>query len=272
MKNKKKYKIAIITPVGTDAYNQLILESVKDIIPPDFNVDIYNLPKVENQNLKSTQFIESRYAIGENTPLVANLAIELEEKGYQGIFVSDFDMCGVEVARELVTIPVVGGFRASAYSAMMLSNKFSIVTILPNVVTMQKEHIKRFGIPGNFASIRYINESVTNITGRKSQKKLIKLMADESYKAIKEDGAEAIILGCTGFAGLAAGIQEQLFKQLTKDYEKGKVEGFNKAVPVIPPNQAAISYLVLLVRSQLTQSGVTYFLPPSYKNVEKDTN
>ncbi len=266
MRGTKEYKIAIITPVGTEAYNDLILDSVKDTIPPDFRISVYNLPKVDTINIKSTKFIESRYAIGENTPLVASLAVELEKEGYQGIFVSDFDMCGVEVARELVTIPIVGGFRASAYTAMMLANKFSIVTILPNVVTMQKEHIKRFGIVNNFASIRYINESVSDITSQESQKLVISLMARESYKAVMKDGAEAIILGCTGFAGLAKGIEKKLYSKLKITYENNKVEGFNKPVPVIPPNQAAVSYLVMLVRSELAQSGVTYFLPPSYEN------
>ena len=39
-------------------------------------------------------------------------------------------MCGIAPSREVVEIPVIGAFRASAYTAMMLSERFSIITIL----------------------------------------------------------------------------------------------------------------------------------------------
>ncbi|WP_211483659.1 hypothetical protein [Azotobacter chroococcum] len=45
------------------------------------------------------------------------LARQLEQEGFDGIWLTVFDMCGVEAAREVIDIPIVGGFPTSAFSA-----------------------------------------------------------------------------------------------------------------------------------------------------------
>jgi allantoin racemase len=69
-----------------------------------------------------------------------------------------------------------------------------------------------------------------------------------SETAIREDGAEAIVLGCTGMLGLAGSVGKRLS-------EKGL------AVPVVNPTASAIGYLELLIRSGLTHSLSSYPRP-----------
>ena len=70
-----------------------------------------------------------------------------------------------------------------------------------------------------------------------------------SEAAVIQDGAEAIVLGCTGMLGLAQILEKQL-------RERGL------PVPVVDPTASAIGYLELLIRSGVTQSLLTYPSPP----------
>jgi allantoin racemase len=67
---------------------------------------------------------------------------------------------------------------------------------------------------------------------------------------VSEDGAEAVILGCTGMIGVARSLQEQM-------------AALGKPVPVIDPTSAAIGYLQLLIRGGLAHSKTCYRTPPA---------
>lgn len=236
-----KMKIKIIVPINNDIFNKEIEQAVQSFKAPDMEVDVENIDN-------GTKSIESRYDISINTPYVIEKAQQAVADHFDGIFITDMDMCGAEVVRELVDIPVIGGFRASAYTAMMIAQKFSIVTVLDNVIAMQIEHVRAFGIEPNFASIRAINIPVTGLTDKKTA---IAKVYEESIKAIEEDGAQSIIFGCTGMIGIAQPVAQLL-------------AAYGKPAPVIDPTFAALSYLELLIRNQLSQSRLTYFVPPDY--------
>jgi hypothetical protein len=86
------YRIRIIAPVNTDAYNARILEAVHSVQPPDVEVDVKNIDSGHD-------CIESRWDLTQNAPGVVRLAAATAAAGYHGIFVTDFDMCGVEACR-----------------------------------------------------------------------------------------------------------------------------------------------------------------------------
>lgn len=232
----KTHKIRIIVPANTNAFNTRILHAVEPVIPPDFEIDITNITQGKD-------CIQNRYNRTQNALPLVELARKTEEEGYEGIFVSDFDYCGVEPAREVVDIPVIGAFRASAFTAQMLAERFSIITILDSTVAMQHEHIKTFGLEQNFASIRSINCPVKQLENTELVKELV---FTECVRAIETDQAQAFILGCTGFVGISETVSTLLSE---------KYGGF---IPVVDPNKSAICYLILLIRNRLTQSRICY--------------
>ena len=238
------YRMKIIIPINDSAYNQELAEVARSVAPPDLQVDVSNI-------IQGNTSIESRWDRMINAPHVVELAIQAQNEGYNGIFVSDFDYCGVEEAREVVSIPVIGGFRPSAFTAMSLAERFSIVTVLASVEDMQREHVRSFGIAPNFASIIPVNLTVHELTERD---KVIQKVYECSIKAIDEDGADAILLGCTGFMHIAAAVADKLAAK------------YQCNIPVIDPNMAAVNYLYMLMRTGQTQSRLTYHVPPNYKN------
>ena len=236
MPKPKIFKVQIIIPVATAAYNEEMRNWVAEVCPPDLSVDVTNIEH-------GTQAIQNRADLATNAPHVMAKVIEAEKSGYDGVLVSDFDMCGVEPSRELVSIPVIGGFRAQAFTAMALAQKFSVLTILDSVMDMQIEHMYSFGILDNFASIRSLDIPVAELTNRD---KVIAAAVKKGIECIDTDGADALIFGCTGFIGVAPRVSEKLS------------EHYKCYIPVTDPNHIAILYLYALVRTGMRQSGLTY--------------
>jgi len=231
-------KLKIIIPVNTSAFTSLIRESIQPVLTPDMKVDIEAISA-------GTPYIESRVDLATNAPHVIELAKKTEADGYDGIFVTDMDMCGVEASRQAISIPIIGGFRASAYTAMMLAQRFSIITV-ENVIDLQNEHIRAFGIVNNLASIRPLDIKVPNLADPEQHNKILEDITKEALLAIEKDGAGAIMFGCTGFIHFARDLSKVLKKKT------------GKYIPVLDPNCSAISYLALLVKNKLSQSQLTY--------------
>lgn len=249
-------QIAVLVPAGTDEYNDKILAAIKPVIPSDVEVKVFNLSSQDAHNC-----IEGRFDLTHNSYAVIKKAQELETKGYNGIWLSDFDMCGVEAAREVLDIPIIGGFPPSAFTALALSQRFSIITILPSTMPMQREHIHTYGLESSFVSIRDINEHVQNLPVVNQQLKGVlrlyhilqlheadvsEMVFQEAKAAVQEDGAQSILLGCTGFVDVARFVSERLTKEL------------GEYIPVVDPNQAGFSFLLSLVRMGLKPSRFCY--------------
>ncbi|MEO4046622.1 aspartate/glutamate racemase family protein [Pseudomonas sp. CAU 1711] len=234
-------RICILAPVATDGFNQRLLESVQPVIPPDVAVEVRNLPQ-------GTDHIQDRIDwLNNGTPVVA-MARRLEQEGFDGIWLSDFDMCGVEAAREAIDIPIIGGFPTSAFTALALSQRFSIITVLQSTLGMQRGHPQAYGLQDSFASIHSIDCPVDQLSNTEL---VVGKVFEAGVRAVREDGAQSLLLGCTGFIDVARQVEALL------------QEALSLYVPVIDPNQAGFGFLVSLVRMKLRPSRLTYSKEPS---------
>ncbi len=230
------YRVCILVPANTDHFNQMLFDAVKPVIPPDFEVEVRNITSGHDCIESRTDWLQNGYPTVE-------LAKALEKEGFDGIWLSDFDMCGVEAARENINIPIIGGFPTSAFTALALSQRFSIITILDSTLAMQRGHPQTYGIEDDFASIRAIDCPVNQLANLDV---VVGKAFEAALKCIEEDGAQSILLGCTGFVGVAERVSS-LLQQTLQTY-----------VPVIDPNQAGFSFLVSLVRMKLRPSRLCY--------------
>lgn len=226
----------VIIPIVGTTYNDSIKSEVEHVLAPDFTASYANVKK-------GTCSIESRYAEYLNTGDIIALSQEAEKDGYDGIFVDCFGSPGVSIVRELVDIPVLGGFDGAVLMATAIAQKFSIVTVMPSVDSMLESEARDLGITDNLVSIRNVNMPVKDLTDKK---KLIAHLLEESKQAITVDGAEAIVLGCTGMLDVVDSVADGL-------------KEMNLPAPVIDPTFAAVCTLQSLVRCGLSQSRLTYF-------------
>ena len=238
----KEIKLRIIIPINTGKYNQYLYDNVISVLLSNVALDVVNIKG-------GSESIECRYNLMENEPFVLDEVRQAEKDGIDGIFVSDMDFCGVEVAREITNIPIIGGFRPNSLTAMALGQKFAIITILDSIKEYQIEHIRAFGFSENFAGIESANISVEALTkmfeDEKYKKEVIEGLGEKSLDLIEKKGADVIIFGCTGFIGVADGVSEYLLKR-----------GYD--IPVLDPNRIGINFLYNIASNNLKQSRRTY--------------
>ncbi|HBB30486.1 MAG TPA: hypothetical protein DDZ80_04465 [Cyanobacteria bacterium UBA8803] len=239
-------KILIIFPLATSAYNPDVIEEAKTVAAPDTEISVINLDQ-------GPQSIESRYEEFLAIPDLIKKSQAAEQDGFDGILIDCFGEPGVEIIRELIDIPVVGGFNPAVLTATLISQKFSIITVEKRVISMLETLARDVGITENIASIRDVGIPVSELPDKN---RLIAALVEESQKAIARDGAQAIVLGCTGMLGVANDVKSIL-------YELGM------PAPVIDPTTTAITFLESLIRNKLSQSRLTYYKPAQQQEQQK---
>ena len=232
-------KIRVVVPLISEIFNEEVLKEAAVFKAPDTQIDVVNVDR-------GPASIESRYDDALATIGIIDKVKQAQEDSCDGVFIDCFGDPGVDVSRELVGIPVVGAFQPAALTACMISGKWSIVTVLKNVLPLISDLARKMGIENNIASARDIDTPVLELQDKQLMEERLLTQID---KAVSEDGAEAIVLGCTGMLGLAGTLAE-------------KMAAKGVPVPVIDPTASAIGYLELLIRNGWKQSPLTYMTPP----------
>ncbi|MEH7332590.1 aspartate/glutamate racemase family protein [Neobacillus drentensis] len=238
-------KIKVIMPITSDIFNEEIKKEFTYYASESTEIGVVNLDY-------GPESVESEYDEALCIPNFLEKAIEAANEGYDGVISDCFGDPGVKPAREVLNIPVVGPCESSMLFASALGKSFSVVTVLPNVVPMIENISKTVGVNGNLASVRYVNIPVLEVH---EKEKLKKALYEEMIKAIELDNAHVLVLGCTGFMGVAEELQYRL-----------KENGYD--VPVIDPAFAATRMIESLITMGVKQSRLTYMTPPSKKRVK----
>ncbi|WP_134698678.1 aspartate/glutamate racemase family protein [Ammoniphilus sp. YIM 78166] len=233
-------KIRVIMPIISDIFNEEIQQEISHYAAESTTVGVCSLDY-------GPASVESEYDEALCIPNFLEKAIEAEKDGYDGVISFCFGDPGVKPAREVLNIPVVGAAEASMLFASLLAKSFSVVTVLPNVVPMIENISRLLGVEDNLASVRYVNIPVLEVH---EKERLKSALLEEMIKAIENDKAHALVLGCTGMMGVAADLQQNL-----------RERGYD--VPVIDPGFAATKMLESVISMGIKQSRLTYMSPPS---------
>lgn len=136
------------------------------------------------------------------------------------IVVACFDDTGVDAARCLVDVPVIGIGEAAYHAASMIAAKFSVITTLARSVPGLEANLHRYGLARKCVRVRATNIPVLKLED--GDMATINLIRDEIRAAISQDSAEAIVLGCAGMA--------DLMDQLSREFNLPVVDGVACAV------------------------------------------
>jgi allantoin racemase len=131
-----------------------------------------------------------------------------EKDGMDGYVIACFGDPGVHAAREVARGPVVGMSEAALRAATLVANGFSIVT-LPSRTRIHAERVVReAGLAQHCRSIRAIDVPVLEFEDANQQ--VISALMEECRRALVEDKAESIVLGCAGLGDLVPQLGEAL--------------------------------------------------------------
>ncbi|MEM2369435.1 MAG: AroM family protein [Candidatus Bathyarchaeia archaeon] len=186
--------------------------------------------------------IESAYDEELAAPWILERVKEAEDKGFDAIIIDCMGDPALHAAREIVNIPVIGPCQASLSIASMICDRFSVITVLDRLLPLFRRKIREYGFEDKLSSVRSVEVPVLELEKKREEVKA--RLLSEAKKALEVDGAEAIILGCTGMVGMAKELQENL------------------KVPVIDPAVASIKMAEILVDMGISQSKRGYPKPP----------
>lgn len=135
------------------------------------------------------------------------LLAELKDRqaeGYDAAIIACFDDTGLEAARSFCDVPVLGLCESAVATAGFLAQRFTVVTTLERSRVLIDNLVRRYGM-GDRARVRASDIPVLELENEASG--AIGKLRAEIERALVEDGAEAIVLGCAGMTDLARELQ-----------------------------------------------------------------
>lgn len=138
--------------------------------------------------------IESAYEELLSVPATLEGVRQAERDGFDGVIVGCFGDPGLEAARELVTIPVIGPGESSMLLAASLGHRFTVVTILDSVIAAQELQAYKAGVRDKLASVRATDIPVLSLMDDRDAS--LRRVIEVGELAIERDRADTLVLGC----------------------------------------------------------------------------
>lgn len=123
------------------------------------------------------------------------------------VVIACFDDTGLDAARCITDVPVIGIGEAAFHMASMVSTKFGVVTTLSRSVAVLENNLHNYGLAHRCAKVRAAEVPVLELENPKSSARTD--ISREIQKSLRDDGAEAIVLGCAGMTDLAEALQTE---------------------------------------------------------------
>ena len=233
--------IVVINPNTTAAMTARIAATAKVVVQPGTNIIAIqpgagpaSIEGYADEAMAVPHMLEALFAAQKNHPSSAG--------GVAGYVIACFDDTGLDAARCILDAPVVGIGEAACHMASLLAARFSVVTTLSRSISPIEHNLTKYGLASRCARVRAAEVAVLDLEDAASG--AYAQISNEIRLALKDDGAEAIVLGCAGMTDLAA--------RLSKEH----------GVPVIDGVGAAVKLIESLAALGLTTSKrVTYAKP-----------
>lgn len=178
---------------------------------------------------------------------VPGLLLEIakgEKAGAQAAIIACFDDTGLDAARALANIPVIGICEAALATTSFIAQRFTIVTTMERSRQPLEHLVDRYGMSSR-CNVRAADIPVLSLEDPTSNAR--DKLRHEMGRALRDDRAEAIILGCAGMADLTAELRDE----------------FN--VPVVDGVAAAVKQAEALITLGLTTAKSGAYASPVSK-------
>lgn len=192
-------RIAVINPNTTASMTATIAHAAKMVAASGTQI----MPITSSMGPAS---IEGYYDEAFALPGLLKEIGKAERDGADAAVIACFDDTGLDAARAMVRMPVIGICEAAMATAAFLAKRFTVVTTMERSRVPIEELAHRYGMAGR-ARIRAANIAVLSLEDPNSGAR--DRLRSEIVRAIAEDNAEAIVLGCAGMADLAHTLSQE---------------------------------------------------------------
>lgn len=168
-----------------------------------------------------------------------------EGASYQGLVMAGFGEHGRQAAREALDFPVVDITEAAAHLAMLLGDRYAVVTSLDRTIPLIEDSLRSAGLLDRCQGMSAVELPVLTLeTDPEATTDAFVRSAAEHLAG----GADVLVLGCAGMSHLRARLSDRL------------------GVPVVDGIAAAVTLAESLARLQLSTSRSRGYAPPRAKS------
>lgn len=196
-------RILWINPLYTDAYNRPMADSFRQIVRPGTEVDVVSLVGEGPSHVEYNAFEALML------PQLLRTVRWAEEEDYDAAVIGCFYDPALRAAREITERMVVVGPAQSALSiAGSLGERFSILVGRKKWIPEMAENVHRCGASERVVSWRVLEMGVDDF--QQDTAVTEDRIMGEARRAVEQDGADVIILGCTAEFGFFQNVQDEL--------------------------------------------------------------
>ena len=188
-------KILIINPNSDEGMTQQIRETAEMFASGQYEVECRGNPD-------APRFIETYEDQVRTAPGMMSLVRENEDTCNAFIVACHCDP-NLDALKEITERPVIGIGQASMSIAAMLGHRFSVVSTSAHSIPNKEALVHKYHLSGQLASVRAPSPGMESASDEEKY-------LDAARRALAEDGAEVIVLGCAGMTGLDKRLHDRL--------------------------------------------------------------
>lgn len=195
-------KITLINPNTSRAMTAKIADAAREVAGP--GIDIAAVCPDEGADAIESHVDEVFAALA----VVRLITQDQLEGGSDAYVIACFGDPGLDAARELVDVPVIGIAEAAMHIASVSGRHFGVVTTLSRTLGRAEDLVARYGMAQACVSMSASGIAVLDLEDTSSA--AVDTIAALAADAVADHGADVIVLGCAGMADLCAVISARV--------------------------------------------------------------
>ena len=188
-------KICIINPNSSEDMTKVIESNARRYAAGEFEVDCIPTPG-------APPFIGCYEDAFESEAGMVKLIKEKQEE-YDAFIIACHSDPALDLLKEISLKPVVGICEASLKLATMLGHSFSVISTGQRPIPNKEALCRKYGVESSLASVVGPGEF-------KADWHSVEGFIEAGRRAIAQDGAEVLVLGCAGMGHITKQMEEEL--------------------------------------------------------------
>jgi allantoin racemase len=135
-----------------------------------------------------------------------------------GVVLACFGDPGLYLLKEICPVPAVGVAEASMSLALLLGGQFGILAGMRRAVELMDSMVRTYGLESRYAGTYPLDMRVLDFEGHRSE--TLDALA-EAGRALKERGADVLLLGCAGLTSFRRDLEARLQMTIVDPVEAG---------------------------------------------------
>lgn len=195
-------RITLINPNTSRAMTAKIADAAREVAGP--GVEIVAVCPSEGPAAIESHTDEAFAAVA----VIDLIEHDLAAGGSDGYILACFGDPGLDAARELVDVPVVGIAEAAMHVAALSGRSFAVVTTLSRTLGRADDLLARYGMRHACVALEATDIPVLDLEDTGSA--AVDTIVEVSARAVERDRADVIVLGCAGMADLCATVSRRV--------------------------------------------------------------